>query len=181
MANRALTGGFELFPRDLVPRTIDQFLDGMGQGGRQMRKGPVFGVEIPMALTCLEWIGAMSLFAAMLVLGSDRSCGTGKTGMVIRALFAGDEALHPVAEEMGEYLGWAVANLVGVLNVQQIRVAGRMSCFDGALLGPMRRVMQESAHPVLVNETKITLATLGADIVVQGVAALILSREMGLV
>jgi len=104
-----------------------------------------------------------------------------RTGIVIRALFAGDEAVRLIVEEMGEHLGWAVANLVGALNVQQIRVAGRMSCFDDALLRPMRQVMHESAHTVLVNDTEITLATLGADIVVQGVAALLLSHEMGLV
>jgi N-acetylglucosamine repressor len=104
-----------------------------------------------------------------------------QTSIVIRALFADDDDVREMVEEMGEFLGLAVANLVGLLNIRQIRVAGRMSCCDESLLDPLRRVLAESAHPRLVEETEIGLASLGADGVVQGVAALILSYELGLV
>ena len=103
------------------------------------------------------------------------------TDVVVRALFAGDEAVRALVEEMGEYLGLAVANLIGVLNVKQIRVSGRMSCFDEALLAPMRRVMAESAYVLSVAGSEIKLANLGADIVIQGTAALLVSHELGLV
>jgi glucokinase-like ROK family protein len=100
--------------------------------------------------------------------------------VVLRAFEAGEEALRPAIAEVGHYLGMAVANLVGALNVERIVIAGSLARFGQALLEPIVQEMRERALPALANETCIEISSLGSDIVILGSAALLLSQELGL-
>lgn len=103
------------------------------------------------------------------------------TNTVLQAVEAGDADLQRVIVEVGRYLGIAVANLVGILNIQHILIAGSVARFGEDLLEPLRQEMGRRAMTILVNETHVGLSSLGQDIVLQGAAALLLSHELGLV
>ncbi len=102
------------------------------------------------------------------------------TDIVLQAFDAGDEALQPVIAEAGHYLGVAVANLVGALNVRRIVIAGSLARFGQALLQPVRQEVGRRSLAALANETCIEVTNLGQDIVVLGAAALLLAHELGL-
>jgi N-acetylglucosamine repressor len=102
-------------------------------------------------------------------------------GIVLQAFEAGDEAIRAVIAEVGCYLGIAVANLVGVLNIQCIVIAGSLARFGEALLEPIRREMKRRSMDILANETCVEVSNLGQDIVIQGAAALLLTHELGIV
>jgi N-acetylglucosamine repressor len=99
---------------------------------------------------------------------------------VLRSFEAGDETLRPVIAEAGRYLGIAVAYLVGAWNIHQIVLAGTVAGFGEALLEPIRREMRRRSLSTLADETDVSVSNLGADIVILGAAALLLSNELGL-
>jgi N-acetylglucosamine repressor len=102
------------------------------------------------------------------------------TDIVLQAFEAGDEALQQVIAEAGHYLGIAVANLVGALNVQRIVIAGNVARFGQALLGPIRQELRQCSLAALASETHVEITSLGPDIVILGAAALLLTYELGL-
>jgi N-acetylglucosamine repressor len=102
------------------------------------------------------------------------------TDIVLQAFEAGDEALQPVIAETGHYLGVAVANLVGALNVQRVVIAGSVARFGQALLEPTVQEVRRRSLAALANETRIEITSLGPDIVILGAAALLLTYELGL-
>ncbi|MCL7454789.1 MAG: ROK family transcriptional regulator [Anaerolineae bacterium] len=103
------------------------------------------------------------------------------TNIVLQALEAGEEELHQVIQVVGRHLGMAVANLVGVLNIHQIMIAGSVTCFGQPLLSSIRQEMQQRALSALTAETQVDFSNLGLDIVNLGAASLVLSHELGLV
>ncbi len=103
------------------------------------------------------------------------------TPIVYQAFVAGEAELATLVAEAGHYLGVALANLVGALNVQTVQIAGTLAQFGEALLVPARSAMQERCLDSLGQETHVELASLGADIVILGAAALVLSNELGIV
>jgi N-acetylglucosamine repressor len=102
------------------------------------------------------------------------------TDVVLQAFEAGDEALRPIIAEAGRYLGVAVANLVGALNVHHIVIAGSVARFGEALLEPIRQEVSRRSLAALADETHIETSSLGTDIVILGAAALLLTQELGL-
>lgn len=102
------------------------------------------------------------------------------TDIVLQAFEAGDEALQQVITEVGHYLGIAVANLVGALNVQRIVIAGDLAHFGRGLLEPIAQEMRQRSLAALADETRVEATGLGTDIVILGAAALLLTQELGL-
>ena len=100
--------------------------------------------------------------------------------IVSQAFEAGDEATRTLIAEVGRYLGFAAANLVGILNVNRIVIAGSVTRFGQALLEPIKQEIQRRSLPGLADETTVEITTLGADIVILGAAALLLNDELGL-
>jgi predicted NBD/HSP70 family sugar kinase len=103
------------------------------------------------------------------------------TEVVLEAFKAGDETIQQIIAEAGYYLGIATANLVGALNIQRILIGGSVARFGRALIEPIRREMRQQALAALADETMVEETSLGEDIVILGAAALLLSRELGLV
>ncbi len=100
--------------------------------------------------------------------------------VVLLAFEAGDEAVRALIAEVGRYLGFAAANLVGILNVNRIVLAGTPVCFGQGLLEPINREIKRRSLAGLADEAKVEITALGPDIVVLGAAALLLNRELGL-
>jgi N-acetylglucosamine repressor len=100
--------------------------------------------------------------------------------VILRALEAGDEALKSLVGEAGRFLGIALANLVGILNVHRLVIAGSLTCFGPALLDPVRQEIKRRSLPALADETIVEFTRLGPDIVILGAAALLLNNELQL-
>lgn len=100
--------------------------------------------------------------------------------IVSQVFEAGDEATRTLIAEVGRYLGFAAAILVGILNVNRIVIAGRVARFGQALLEPIKQEIKRRSLPGLADETVVEITTLGPDIVILGAAALLLNHELGL-
>jgi glucokinase-like ROK family protein len=100
--------------------------------------------------------------------------------VVSKALMDGDGELHKIVDEAGRYLGMAVANLVSILNIQYIVIAGSAASLGQSLLDPIRREVNRRSLTALADETNIQITSLGPDIVTLGAAALLLTHELGL-
>jgi N-acetylglucosamine repressor len=96
------------------------------------------------------------------------------------AALDGDEAIRQVVRAAGHYLGMVVANMVGVLSVRRIFIAGSITCLDDILLDVIREEVACRALAPVASETEIEMSTMGADIVILGASALVLIRELGL-
>jgi glucokinase-like ROK family protein len=100
--------------------------------------------------------------------------------IVSQAFEAGDDAIRTLITEVGRYLGFAAAILVGILNVNRIVIAGRVARFGQTLLEPIKQEIKRRSLPGLADETVVEITTLGPDIVILGAAALLLNHELGL-
>jgi glucokinase-like ROK family protein len=100
--------------------------------------------------------------------------------MVCEAAMAGDEALRKVIQNVGRYLGIVVANLIGVLSVQHIFIAGSVTCLDRILLDVIQEEMTCRSLAPVAAETQVRMSSIGPDIVILGASALVLIRELGL-
>lgn len=100
---------------------------------------------------------------------------------VRQAFEAGDATLQPIIAEAGQYLGVAVARMVGLLNINQILIAGSLARFGEALLEPLSQEMTRRVLPAFAKKTHIQATSLGPDIVMLGAAALLLTHEVGAV
>jgi predicted NBD/HSP70 family sugar kinase len=99
---------------------------------------------------------------------------------VCQAFQAGDTAIRHVICDVGKNLGIAAANLIGVLGSCHIVIAGRVTCFGPFLLEMIRAEMAKRCLKSLVQGSKVGFVTLGADIVLLGASALLMSNELGL-
>lgn len=105
----------------------------------------------------------------------------GITMSVVRqAVEAGDEALRDVVETAGRALGVAVANLIAVLSIRRVLLAGSITSLGEALLDVIRREMVARSLSVVAQQTEIGMSAMGQDIVLLGASAMVLTRELGL-
>ncbi len=102
-------------------------------------------------------------------------------GILVQALADGDPTVRSMVEEIGMHLGKAVACLISVLNIQLVVLAGSVSRFGEVLVESVQRHMRERTLPALAARTQVQVTGLGTDIVSLGAAALLLSRELGIV
>jgi N-acetylglucosamine repressor len=99
---------------------------------------------------------------------------------ICRALEAGDEQVQQMVRRVGQYLGIAAANIVGLLSVRRIVIAGSVACLGQALLDVVREEMARRSLAIVANEAEIVLSSSGSEIVILGASALVLNRELGL-
>jgi glucokinase-like ROK family protein len=102
------------------------------------------------------------------------------TGMLVRAVEAGDDDVQRLVAEAGAHLGEVVSHLVGGLNIHHIVIAGSMARFGDALLKPIREQVRSRSLRALADNTRVEASELGQDIVILGAAALLLSQELQL-
>jgi N-acetylglucosamine repressor len=100
--------------------------------------------------------------------------------MILKACQEGDRPTLDLIDEVGRYMGIAMAGLVCAYNIQQIVVAGIMAGFGQTLIDAIQRHIKQHALSSLVEKTHIETSKLEKDIVILGVAALLMQRELGL-
>ena len=103
------------------------------------------------------------------------------TDLVLQAFEAGDVAVREMIIDTGRHIGRAVAHLASILDIQLIIIAGRLARFGQVLLAAVRDELDCSVLKRISQNTQIELSALEADIVILGAAALVLSRELGVV
>lgn len=100
--------------------------------------------------------------------------------LIRAAVDAGDAPARQLIDEVGRYLGIAVAHIVGMLNLRRVVIAGQLSGLGGALLAAVRAEVATRTLRILARETAIDLARIGPDAVMLGASALLLTAELGL-
>ncbi len=85
-----------------------------------------------------------------------------------------------IINRVGEYLGLAIANIVGLLNIHKIVLAGPVSSFGHHLISPIKSSMEKKTLDALSDQTQISISTLGNNIVQIGAAALVQQTILGL-
>jgi glucokinase-like ROK family protein len=99
---------------------------------------------------------------------------------VWQAAEAGDQAVRETVVKAGRCLGIALANLVAVLSLRRILIAGSVTCFGPLLLDVMQQEMIRRSLAPVARETQLGLSSMGPDMVILGASALVLTRELGL-
>lgn len=100
--------------------------------------------------------------------------------IICQAADAGDEAVQQMILDVGRYLGGAIANLVSVLSVRHILIAGGVTCFGQAWLNVVKTEMVKRSLAMVAGETEVKMSSMGQDIVILGASALVLAHELGL-
>ena len=99
---------------------------------------------------------------------------------VRRAVDAGDEAALAAARFAGRYLGRAVANLVGALDIHEIVVHGPVADLGEPWIAAVRDEATRRSLPLLSGSIEVRPARIAANEVVLGASALLMTRELGL-
>jgi glucokinase-like ROK family protein len=99
---------------------------------------------------------------------------------VLQAYAAGDALARQIALEAGRALGFAIATLVSVINAHRILLVGSVTRFGQSWLEAVCAEVRRCSLDVLAQETEIGFGDLGANAVILGASALLLTRELGL-
>jgi N-acetylglucosamine repressor len=108
------------------------------------------------------------------------AAGTLNLDVVLSAYRQNDPYAHEIADRVADYVGRASASIVTLANVQRIHYVGSVTQFGEAWLDKVRASMLKHAIPDLAGQTTTAIAQLGADAVILGAAALLMSRDLGL-
>ncbi len=116
------------------------------------------------------------------LLATLRPSGGPITWAVLRqACQQGDTHAQQIVARAGEYLGMAVANLVGILNVNRIVIAGDVAETGDIFIEALQSSMVQRVLPTLAAGTTIQYATTESNLVLLGASALILSQGLGVI
>jgi N-acetylglucosamine repressor len=99
---------------------------------------------------------------------------------VVKANEQNDPVARAVVLETGKYLGIAIANLIGALNIKNIFIGDKGTRFGDAFLREIRATVRERALNTLAENTNIEFSSIGTDSVIQGASALLLNYELGI-
>lgn len=98
---------------------------------------------------------------------------------IICAVRQNDAKMNALVREAGQYLGRALANLVGALNINHLIIAGPVTQLGEPFLQVIRETMTSHALGHLADGTQVKLSNLGDDIVILGASALLLNDALG--
>ncbi|HSB65993.1 MAG TPA: ROK family protein, partial [Anaerolineales bacterium] len=89
------------------------------------------------------------------------------------AFLRGDRMVSDAVLQTGRYLGTAISNLVGTLNIQNIVLSGDMTCFGEPWLEAIREMTTTTTLTRLAQETRIELGQLGENSIILGASAML--------
>ncbi len=138
---------------------------------------------------CLEAVAsrvAIAKEAAALAARGDapyilEQCGTDvnaiRSGVLARAIEAGDQMVEAVVRKAAYLTGVGVGNLINVLSPEAVVLGGGLvEAMEALMLEEITRGADEHAMPFLRKDVVITAAQLGDDAVVMGAAQLIVEH-----
>jgi predicted NBD/HSP70 family sugar kinase len=100
--------------------------------------------------------------------------------VICRAAQAGDQQVQQVIEQAGRCLGSVLANMISVLSVRRILIAGSIACLGPLLLDVVRDEISRRVLGLVASQTEVSMSMMEPDIVIVGASALVLTRELGL-
>ena len=108
-------------------------------------------------------------------------CGTDvaaiRSGVLSRAIDAGETMVEQVVRKAAYYVGIGVSNLINVLSPEVVVLGGGLvEAMEALVLEEVEQAVAEHAMPFLRKNVKIAPAKLGDDAVVMGAAKLILDH-----
>ena len=91
---------------------------------------------------------------------------------IVEALNHGDRVAFNLVDQMGKYLGSAIAKVVHILNPSKVIIGGGFAPFGETLLEPVRRTIKASVLSLASNPLEVVMSPLGQDVSLRGVALL---------
>ena len=79
-----------------------------------------------------------------------------------------DKAVQELLDHAGKYLGIAIANLIGILDVSDVRMSGPISQFGDLLLNKVIAEVKHRVLPSMADRTRISYTTVDSDAVLPG-------------
>ncbi len=95
---------------------------------------------------------------------------------VASAFKEGDPLVCDIFSDLGTYLGQALANLVGTLNIHRIILSGEIVRLGPSFLEQIRKTLDHTTLPGLARATHLEFGRLGEDAVILGASAMVLTR-----
>lgn len=99
---------------------------------------------------------------------------------ILAAFEAGDPLVRQIVEEAGRAVGFGVACLTSSLNIRHVLLVGSVARFGETWLQAVREEMTRCTLPALAAETHLAFGEMGANAVILGACALLMTREIGL-
>jgi len=84
---------------------------------------------------------------------------------------AGDPQVRNLVLKTADYIGMAISNIVGILNIQKIVLEGDMTRFGPAWLDKIRTVMMNYSLDRLIENTHVEIGQLGENAIILGATA----------
>ena len=130
---------------------------------------------------CLETVAsAQSLVkqAQTLLLRSDHPRPYGSPqeitlNSIEQAFAQGDPLVRPMVLSTGRYIGMAISNLVGSLNIQKIVLTGDMTRFGLPWLEAICEMVSKTTLPRMAQQTRVEIGQLGVNSIVLGASAML--------
>ena len=97
---------------------------------------------------------------------------------VVKAFKSGDDEVQAFIHDIGRCIGITLANMVGILNIHNISIAGMICNFGNELLISIQQEINKRSMPILNRNTKVVFSNMGEDIIIQGAAALLMINEL---
>jgi predicted NBD/HSP70 family sugar kinase len=97
---------------------------------------------------------------------------------IVKGARAGDAAARSLIDEVGQYLGIAVAGLLNLLNPAVVVLGGEITGVGDLLLDPLRESMRSRALFTSVAETRLVTSNLGDQAIAVGAATLVLQAAL---
>lgn len=110
-----------------------------------------------------------------------RDAGSLRLEDVAAALEAGDETARRVVVAAGRSLGQSIAALIGALNVNRFVLLGSVTILGEPWLAAVRSEAERRSLGLLAAQTRIEIGHPAHNVVLLGAAALLMTRELGLV
>lgn len=97
---------------------------------------------------------------------------------IVKSAKAGDPAARTIVDEVGHYLGIAVAGLVNLMNPAVVVFGGEITAVGDLLLDRLRDTVRERTLSLSVNETRLVTSNLGEHAIAVGAATLVLQAAL---
>ncbi len=97
---------------------------------------------------------------------------------IVTGARAGDTVARELVDEVGQYLGIAVAGLLNLLNPAIVVLGGEITGVGDLLLDPLRATVRSRALSTSVAETRIVSSRLGERSIAVGAATLVLESAL---
>lgn len=129
---------------------------------------------------CIETIGSTLAITRRLQAASGEAGASLSMEAILSAFEAGDPLVCRVVREAGWAVGFGVACLISSLNIRRVLLVGSVTRFGDAWLQAVREELNRCVLPALARETNLAFGEIGANAVILGACALLMTREIGL-